>query len=129
WRSTARGVRRGRSGFSTPSNGTTSGFAPVSSLTLRKTGILPNVAREFAQNRPRRPKIGIAETKRSAEKTHVCAIFHAFSDVMREHRKAGWGAWIRTREWRNQNPLPYHLATPQCRHAATRAGSRAAGGP
>jgi hypothetical protein len=26
---------------------------------------------------------------------------------------AGWGAWIRTREWRNQNPLPYHLATPQ----------------
>jgi hypothetical protein len=24
----------------------------------------------------------------------------------------GWGAWIRTREWRNQNPLPYHLATP-----------------
>jgi hypothetical protein len=25
---------------------------------------------------------------------------------------AGWGAWIRTREWRNQNPLPYHLATP-----------------
>jgi hypothetical protein len=28
----------------------------------------------------------------------------------------GWGAWIRTREWRNQNPLPYHLATPH--HAA-----------
>ena len=29
----------------------------------------------------------------------------------------GWGAWIRTRGWRNQNPLPYHLATPhqQCR--------------
>jgi hypothetical protein len=26
----------------------------------------------------------------------------------------GWGAWIRTREWRNQNPLPYHLATPHC---------------
>ena len=26
---------------------------------------------------------------------------------------AGWGAWIRTRGWRNQNPLPYHLATPQ----------------
>src|SRR3569623_473924 len=28
-------------------------------------------------------------------------------------QKTGWGAWIRTREWRNQNPLPYHLATPQ----------------
>src|SRR5271157_1821823 len=24
----------------------------------------------------------------------------------------GWGARIRTWEWRNQNPLPYHLATP-----------------
>ena len=26
--------------------------------------------------------------------------------------KIGWGARIRTWEWRNQNPLPYHLATP-----------------
>src|SRR5579872_544149 len=25
----------------------------------------------------------------------------------------GWGGRIRTSEWRNQNPLPYHLATPQ----------------
>src|SRR6476646_7166205 len=26
---------------------------------------------------------------------------------------AGWGGRIRTSVWRNQNPLPYHLATPQ----------------
>ena len=26
----------------------------------------------------------------------------------------GWGGRIRTSGWRNQNPLPYHLATPQC---------------
>ena len=25
----------------------------------------------------------------------------------------GWGGRIRTSEWRDQNPLPYHLATPQ----------------
>jgi hypothetical protein len=25
---------------------------------------------------------------------------------------AGWGGRTRTSEWRNQNPLPYHLATP-----------------
>src|SRR4051794_28214544 len=31
--------------------------------------------------------------------------------------KFGWGARIRTWEWRNQNPLPYHLATPH-RHGA-----------
>ena len=30
----------------------------------------------------------------------------------------GWGGRIRTSEWRNQNPLPYHLATPQIRIAA-----------
>ena len=24
-----------------------------------------------------------------------------------------WGRWIRTTEWRDQNPLPYHLAMPQ----------------
>jgi hypothetical protein len=34
----------------------------------------------------------------------------------------GWGARIRTWEWRNQNPLPYHLATPH------RGICRAAGG-
>src|ERR1700676_3366625 len=26
---------------------------------------------------------------------------------------SGWGGRIRTSEWRDQNPLPYHLATPQ----------------
>ncbi len=30
-----------------------------------------------------------------------------------EARKSGWGGRVRTSEWRNQNPLPYHLATPQ----------------
>ena len=33
-------------------------------------------------------------------------------------RPAGWGARIRTWEWRNQNPLPYHLATPHRRPAS-----------
>jgi hypothetical protein len=28
-------------------------------------------------------------------------------------RMAGWGGRDRTSEWRNQNPLPYRLATPQ----------------
>src|SRR5580704_17003291 len=32
---------------------------------------------------------------------------------LNEATQAGWGAWIRTRGWRNQNPLPYHLASPQ----------------
>ena len=36
---------------------------------------------------------------------------------------AGWGARTRTWEWRNQNPLPYHLATP---HQAARLPPRRA---
>jgi hypothetical protein len=27
--------------------------------------------------------------------------------------EVGWGGWIRTTAWRDQNPLPYRLATPQ----------------
>ena len=30
-----------------------------------------------------------------------------------QHANNGWGGRIRTYEWRDQNPLPYHLATPQ----------------
>ena len=39
----------------------------------------------------------------------------------RKIRSSGWGARIRTWEWRNQNPLPYHLATPQQRYGWMRA--------
>src|SRR4029453_16857805 len=31
----------------------------------------------------------------------------------RRELRFGWGARIRTWEWRYQKPLPYHLATPQ----------------
>ena len=39
--------------------------------------------------------------------------------------RLGWGARIRTWGWRNQNPLPYRLATP---HQARRPGRRSRGG-
>jgi hypothetical protein len=38
--------------------------------------------------------------------------------------KIGWGARIRTWEWRNQNPLPYRLATPQNKKRGKAAISR-----
>jgi hypothetical protein len=38
--------------------------------------------------------------------------FHTPGNHTAETGLAGWGARIRTWEWRNQNPLPYHLATP-----------------
>lgn len=36
----------------------------------------------------------------------------------------GWGGRDRTSEWRNQNPLPYRLATPQCAGWNRETGSR-----
>ncbi len=33
-------------------------------------------------------------------------------DIKTNFVSSGWGGGIRTPEWRNQNPLPYHLATP-----------------
>src|SRR5271167_4489998 len=42
--------------------------------------------------------------------------------LVREEKHAGWGGRIRTSESRNQNPLPYHLATPQApRHVNRKA--------
>src|SRR5580704_18090388 len=38
----------------------------------------------------------------------ICAWGHAGS------KTPGWGGRIRTSVCRNQNPVPYHLATPQC---------------
>ncbi len=35
-------------------------------------------------------------------------------------RKNGWGGRIRTCVWRDQNPLPYHLATPQSSSRSSR---------
>ncbi len=38
----------------------------------------------------------------------------SFSNSLRSQEKlAGWGGRVRTSECRNQNPVPYHLATPQ----------------
>ena len=33
--------------------------------------------------------------------------------VQHQAKETGWGGRDRTSEWRNQNPLPYRLATPQ----------------
>src|SRR4026207_860466 len=40
----------------------------------------------------------------------------------RAGKSVGWGARIRTWEWRNQNPLPYHLATPHHAEAGAKSG-------
>ena len=45
--------------------------------------------------------------------TQLPAIFPKNASVLGVSLK-NWGGRVRTSEWRDQNPLPYHLATPHC---------------
>ena len=59
-----------------------------------------------------------------------CEQKQMLSDSSDNAKYTGWGARIRTWEWRNQNPLPYHLATPQqVPESRTEPSSHAAAGP
>ena len=50
-------------------------------------------------------------TQTTTTKSLICKSLIALVE-----NKFGWGGGIRTPECRNQNPMPYHLATPQ-RHS------------
>ncbi len=52
-----------------------------------------------------------AFSQRQAVRDGLC--FQTPGNHTVETRLPGWGGRTRTSEWRNQNPLPYHLATPQ----------------
>src|SRR5882724_13326969 len=43
----------------------------------------------------------------------VPSLYSWSTDHQTRHQNLGWGARDRTWEWRDQNPLPYRLATPQ----------------
>src|SRR5262249_41480781 len=73
------------------------------------------------KNRLRRQRLGMATTKpnrrrgdpeASDECRHSARISENPPLIMVETGLAGWGARIRTWEWRNQNPLPYPFPPP-----------------
>src|SRR5215470_2603369 len=68
----------------------------------RKPRVENKSAQSFEIRERRRFEIGT----KSAVRTNLFLLLY-------QRLKLGWGARIRTWEWRNQNPLPYHLATPQ----------------
>ena len=68
-------------------------------------------------------KIGARRTKggrKSPDCAPDCAENREQKNGESVKRSIGWGGRIRTSEWRNQNPLPYHLATPQYLHGKSR---------
>jgi hypothetical protein len=46
--------------------------------------------------------------------------------LLQQAELIGWGGRIRTSVWRNQNPLPYRLATPQCAARLAKPGGKRA---
>lgn len=86
---------------------------PVSADSLRKMGISADTAGDFRRFPPQVRQAGAQRRKRMRRKPG----FPAHSDVSSETwlypGMGGWGGRDRTSEWRNQNPLPYRLATPQ----------------
>ena len=61
----------------------------------------------------------VAETARRTISDAQAGCFDHCVGKKPETGLAGWGGRIRTSVWRNQNPLPYHLATPHRWDGAT----------
>ena len=87
---------------------------PVSAESLRKTGIFADKAGDFRRFPPQDRRTGSPETKLECAKSRDFRPYSAWSvGAWPNAGMAGWGGRDRTSEWRNQNPLPYRLATPQ----------------
>src|ERR1700724_1635152 len=72
-------------------------------------------APETRPSRTKRPKVVGQRLGRASLTLGNVADSHTPRNNTPETRLPGWGGRIRTSAWRNQNPLPYRLATPQCR--------------
>src|SRR5450830_1627620 len=62
----------------------------------------------------RRPRIDAQRLRHASLSRRNVGGTRAPGNDTAETGLAGWGGRNRTSEWRNQNPLPYRLATPQC---------------
>src|SRR3954447_5523561 len=98
---------------------------PVSAESLRKTGIFADKAGDFRRFPPQVRRTGESGDEIECTKSRD---FPGHSRVSWQPElnagMAGWGGRDRTSEWRNQNPLPYRLATPQLAGFRIGGGSR-----
>ena len=98
----------------TAASATQCGSKPVSGPGLPKTGIFRRVDGDFRRSRPESGQIRSPETdSQFAKARHWRAFLRLQGVVSLTAGLPGWGGRIRTSAWWNQNPLPYHLATPQ----------------
>src|ERR1700744_4226859 len=86
----------------------------VSADSLSKTGVFADEAGDFRWILAKVADFRRLETGQNSLKIPINAGFVALLWTLSlVERVVGWGGRDRTSEWRNQNPLPYRLATPQ----------------
>ena len=88
-------------------------YSPVSVAGLQKTGILLCLAGDFREFAVRKARLRAFGDYRQREKPTFGGPCLSRKEYSSKTGMAGWGGRDRTSEWRNQNPLPYRLATPQ----------------
>src|SRR5262249_15380308 len=114
----------------TPRSVAESTIEPVSTARLRKNGNSSNAQRRLGNSRKSIRSQGYRRLADGQKAPGLAGFVGACPDKSPRTGLAGWGARIRTWEWRNQNPLPYHLATPQqVPESRTELSSHAAAGP
>ena len=91
------------------------GLRPQLVEALREFGLAPPAmdgaaAQEMGNDGHGQPRRCGAKVSQGCESTPQPGHFLLF---YKDLDWSGWGGRIRTYGWRNQNPLPYHLATPQ----------------
>src|SRR5580698_5831267 len=67
----------------------------------------------FGNSRPERSERQSPETIGDEKNPRVAGLSATKEGNSLKRGMPGWGGRIRTSAWGNQNPLPYHLATPQ----------------
>ena len=104
---------------------------PVSVSRPQKFRILKNRRRRLTpETGPKARKdrsLKVRESKKCAQRPRKRGLSRADPESRRICGLYGWGGRIRTSVWRNQNPLPYRLATPQS--GLRRESSGSAAGP
>ena len=86
----------------------------VSAQSLLKTGVFQMAAGDYRLFRSENAQNRSPETGgQFAKARHWRAFLRVSGIASPSAGMPGWGGRIRTSAWWNQNPLPYHLATPQ----------------
>ena len=88
-------------------------YSSVSKASLQKTGVFLDSTGDFWESSTQEVRTSVSRDYCRREKPAFGGPFSSKEGNSLKRGLVGWGGRIRTSAWWNQNPLPYHLATPQ----------------